>query len=332
MRRILGFFLVVLLFCASPFGGVKAQDPQFTQFFANPLYLSPSYSGANQGHRFVMSYRDQWSVVPNMFRTLSVSYDINVPSLRSGFGVFVLGDLAGDGLLGTIRGGVTYSFSVPMGPKWNFRPGIGVYFQQRSLNYSKLVWGDQLSGGNETNPTSVAHPGKNNDYDIDASSSVLFHDANGWIGATWDHMLKPKDSFFGQDYRTPWKWTIYGGYRFVLQSSYRRGVDQSITVATNFRLQGRFSQAEIGGYWFKYPLLLGAWYRGIPLVKDYFGSDAVSMMAGLRFAKIQVAYSYDMTVSKLGPASGGSHEISFTFETPRKKQRRRYKALTCPPF
>ncbi|PIE84364.1 MAG: hypothetical protein CSA07_02355 [Bacteroidia bacterium] len=331
MRRFLGVSLLVVLF-GGVFSRVSAQDPQFTQFFANPLYMSPSYAGASQGHRFVMSYRDQWAAVPNLFRTLSASYDINVPSLRSGFGVFVLGDLAGDGLLGTVRGGVVYSFSVPMTSTWSFRPGLGVYFQQRSLNYSKLIWGDQLSGGSEINPSSVSHPGKNSDYGVDASSSVLFHTADAWVGASWDHMLKPKDSFFGQDYRTPWKWTVHGGYRFVLRSSYRRGVDQSITVASNVRFQGRFSQAELGGYWFMYPLLLGVWYRGIPLVKNYFGSDAIAIMAGLRFAKIQLAYSYDMTVSKLGPASGGSHEISFTYETPRAQPRRRYKAIICPPF
>lgn len=310
-----------------------AQDPQFTQFFANPVYVSPSYAGASKGHRFVLSYRDQWSVMPNMYRTLSASYDISVPSLRSGFGVFVLGDVAGEGNLGTIYGGVVYSYSVPMGGDWSFRPGIGFYVLQRSVNYSKLVWGNQLTDPDRTAAQSFRKPGLNSVYGIDASSALLFHSSNAWVGGTWDHMLKPRDSFFEDvEARIPWKFSVHGGYRFVLHSDYRKGVDQSLSVAANVRLQDRFSQAEIGTYWFRYPLLLGVWYRGIPLVKEYMGSDALALMAGLRFSRIQLVYSYDLTVSHLGPQSGGSHELTVTYETPRAAKRRRYRAPTCPPF
>ena len=95
-------YVAVAVLLLSSVSFVRGQDPQFTQFFANPLYIAPSYAGASQGHRAVLSYRDQWSMVPNMYRQLSVSYDVNIASLRSGFGIFALGDLAGDGLLGVL--------------------------------------------------------------------------------------------------------------------------------------------------------------------------------------------------------------------------------------
>ncbi len=330
MARILKLGLLlcaVLLTCMAG----KAQDPQFTQFFANPVYLSPSYAGASQGHRVVLSYRDQWSVVPNMFRTLSASYDINISTLRSGLGVFVLGDLAGSGHLGTILGGAVYSYSVSMNDSWSFRPGIGVYFVQRSINYSRLIWGDQLNNDPPAKST-VQELGKSHVYDIDVSTSVLFHTTNAWVGATWDHMLRPKNSFFTEKSRTPYRFTAFGGYRFVLQSLYRRGVNQSVSVASNVRWQGRFGQVDLGGYWYRYPILLGVWYRGLPIVKRYFGSDAVAFMVGCRFGGLQVAYSYDLTVSRLEPGTGGSHEISLTYEAKITPKKRKYKAPICPPY
>lgn len=322
------FVTAVLLLCGM---GLRAQDPHLTQFFANPLYQAPSYAGASSGHRAVIAYRDQWSMMPNMYRTMSVSYDVNIASLRSGLGVFVLGDLAGDGRLGTIIGGLSYSYSVAMTYDWSFRPGLAFYYRHNGLNYSRLTWGDQLN----TDPpsaTSIQQIGRENLHDIDVSASILFHSADAWIGATMDHMLMPRYSMLGEEARLPFKYSIFGGYRFVLQSLYRRGVDQSVSIMLNARLQQRYSQMEVGGYWFKYPLLLGVWYRGIPLVKNYMGSDAMAFMAGVRFSMIQVAYTYDLTVSRLGPSSGGSHEISITYEAKITPRSRRFRAPVCPPY
>lgn len=310
----------------------RGQDPQFTQFFANPLYLAPSYAGASQGHRAVLSYRDQWSFVPNMYRQLSVSYDVNIASLRSGVGVFVLGDVAGDGFLGTILAGLVYSYSVEMTPEWSFRPGIGLYYTQLGVNYSRLVFGDQLNT-DPVSPETVQTAGKGTVFDIDFSTSVLFHSANSWAGFTMDHILRPKNSFYDKSQRKDFKFTLFGGHRFVIHQLYRRGVDQSVTVTGTLRNQGKHFQLDIGGYWFRYPLIVGVWYRGLPFIKEtYFGSDAVSFMAGCRFNAFQVVYSYDLTVSTLTPASGGSHEISLTYEAKVKKKKRGYRAPVCPPY
>lgn len=329
MRKIRWICACWLVFSCCAIGSLYAQDPQFTQFFANPIYIAPSYAGASSGQRMVLSYRDQWSVIPNTYRTMSASYDINIESLRSGIGVFALGDLAGDGRLGTIIGGVDYSYAIPLNSKLALRPGLGFFFRHHSVNYDRLVWGDQLVN-NPKSPTTMQSIGKSSVYDIDISTSILLHSAEMWVGATWDHMLRPRISFYSERARVPFRFSVFGGYRFVIRSLYRRGIDQSISVAANVRIQGRFSQAEIGGYWYKNPLMLGVWYRGIPLVKNYAGSDALAFMLGVRFTQVQVAYTYDLTVSKLGPGSGGSHELSLTYEMPVFQRARRYRAVQCP--
>ncbi|MDZ7648916.1 MAG: type IX secretion system membrane protein PorP/SprF [Cytophagales bacterium] len=44
-----------------------AQDPQFSQYYAAPLYLNPAFTGTTQDHRFITNYRNQW---PNAARGL----------------------------------------------------------------------------------------------------------------------------------------------------------------------------------------------------------------------------------------------------------------------
>lgn len=47
----------------------SAQGPQFSQFYAAPLTLSPSFAGSTHGSRMVMNYRNQWPSLPRAFVT-----------------------------------------------------------------------------------------------------------------------------------------------------------------------------------------------------------------------------------------------------------------------
>ena len=39
---------------------IFAQDPIFTQFYSNPVYLNPAFTGSNKCPRIVSNYRNQW--------------------------------------------------------------------------------------------------------------------------------------------------------------------------------------------------------------------------------------------------------------------------------
>ncbi|MGB4328143.1 MAG: PorP/SprF family type IX secretion system membrane protein, partial [Tenuifilum sp.] len=143
MRNFKKYWSFVLLFFSA--FSVFSQDVQFTQFYANPLYLSPSFTGGIVGYRVAANYRNQWTFVPGTFNTFSVSWDHNSPAFRSGFGVMAMRDQAGDGNLANTRMGVLYSYDIEPFPDWHLRPGLAFFLQQISIDFSKLIFSDQLT-------------------------------------------------------------------------------------------------------------------------------------------------------------------------------------------
>src|SRR3974390_955108 len=82
---------------------VLAQDPHFTQFYANPIYLNPAFAGSHRCPRVVFNYRNQWPNITGTFVTTSFSYDMRVEALSGGLGFHFLNDRAGIGTINTTR-------------------------------------------------------------------------------------------------------------------------------------------------------------------------------------------------------------------------------------
>lgn len=307
-----------------------AQDPQFTQFYASPLFLAPSFAGGVVGYRAVANYRNQWTFIPGSYNTFSLSWDHNSPAFKSGFGVLAMRDQAGDGNLGNTKIGVLYSYDVAPNPDWHIRPGLGFYLQQLSIDFNKLIFSDQLTS-TPTPPTSVTQPGKSAVWDIDVSSSLIAYSDNIWFGATWDHMLRPVASFYDDNSRIPHKFSFFGGYRYVTKGFLLSRIEESITLAFNYRIQDLYRQLDLGVYWFSEPISFGVWWRGMPKGYTKRRIDALAFMVGYKGKKTSIAYSYDFTISRLGLASGGSHEISLIYEF-KMRPRKRWKAIPCPTF
>ena len=68
-------YLFILCFLVSNQQEVFAQDPTFTQFYANPLYLNPAFAGSNKCPRISMNYRNEWPNLSGNYVTYSASYD-----------------------------------------------------------------------------------------------------------------------------------------------------------------------------------------------------------------------------------------------------------------
>lgn len=314
---------------------IYGQDPHFSQFYSNSLYLAPSFAGAIEENRISLNYRNQWPAIPGVFHTYSFSYDRYLPNFKSGVGVLATYDVAGSGDLAQTNIGLVYAYDVQLNQEWHFRPGINFKFAHIGLNYGKLIWNSQITAGGIT--PSVNVPPFESVSDVDFAASALFFSDRIWAGFTVDHLLKPKVSLYGDtDTRIPVKVNVFGGYQITRRGRMIRSnkYNEVLSVAANFKYQDRSFQSDIGLYYYRDPIIFGFWYRGVPLVTSQAG-DAIIALVGFKTNDIHIGYSYDFTISNLISSTGGAHEISVVYKfitTTFGAKRRRFRAVPCPEF
>lgn len=329
MLRGIKYILVFLIFF---YVDARSQDPTFSQFYANPLYLSPSFAGATEEYRVSLNYRNQWPAVPGVFHTYSVSFDKAMPSFNSGIGVLATYDVAGSGELSTTNLGLLYSYDFNINREWHLRPGVNFKFYYLGLDFYKLVFNSQITGTGTT--PSVTPAPFDNVADVDFSSSLLAYNDRAWGGFTVDHLLAPKTSFYGNDAKVPVKINLYGGLQVMKKTRMRVKIQEVLSVAMNFQKQAKFYQTDIGLYYYKDPLIFGLWYRGIPLVTSQAG-DAIIGLVGIKTNSFHFGYSYDFTISNLISSTSGAHEVSIIYEFTSfalQPQRKKIRAIPCPEF
>jgi type IX secretion system PorP/SprF family membrane protein len=307
------------------------QDPTFSQFYANALYLSPSFAGATAQYRIGMNYRNQWPAVPGVFHTYSISFDKAMPNFNSGIGVLATYDVAGEGNLSTTNIGLLYSYDFNINKEWHIRPGINFKFYYLGLDINKLIFSSQMTATG-TSP-SVTPPPFDNVADVDFASSALVYNERIWAGFTLDHLLTPKTSFYADNATVPVKFNLYGGVQIMKKTRLRQKMQEVLSVAMNFQRQGKFYQSDLGLYYYKDPLIFGLWYRGIPFATSQAG-DAIIGLIGIKTDELHIGYSYDFTISNLIGSTSGAHEISLIWEFNNLSlgQRQRIRAIPCPEF
>lgn len=329
-----GLFILLLTFSTTVF----AQDPQFSQYYASPLYLNPAFTGANKGHRMNLNYRNQWpGAVTNSFVSYVFSYDYNIQSLNSGIGFFAIQDRAGTSALTYRNFGALYSYEARLTKHWSARAGFHVSYTQKNVDYTRLLFNDQIYRGG--GPSFDASDYFNVTY-LDYNAGAILYSENAFLGFAIHHLTEPNESFIGLESALPRKISLHGGYTFRLKD---RTADRSIMPTFNYKKQGNFDQMDAGIYYNHAPLVLGLWYRGIPISvfqsDDYVNNDAFVVLVGYSMEDfpVRVGYSYDVTTSGLFRKSGGSHEISLIFEFPSgsnsgSKARYNKKPIPCAKF
>ncbi len=336
LSRILGMMGVLSL----ALGELAAQDPQFTQFYASPLYLNPAYAGTTVQQRFNMVTRLQWPSLPQAFTTYAFSYDFNYGVLNSGFGLMAWTDKQGTVDLRTTGTSFTYAYRVTFAESWVLSAGVQFGVGFRSIDREKFLFGDQFdfaTGVGQSNDPSLATLESNISYFDFASGVLIYNNTGAWLGAAAYHMNEPNHSMLGDNSRLPMKWHVHGGYQIPLyRGIFKRTRIPTLTPGFLYKFQGEFSQLDLGANFWYNPIMVGLWYRGAfsTFEKAIRAQDAVALMVGLRFKRLEVGYSYDVTVSSLGATSGGAHELSlqwqFAYDSPAPRKKRQ--PIACPSF
>ncbi len=146
-----------------------------------------------------------------MFHTYSISFEKALPNFNSGIGVLATYDVAGSGNLSTTNIGLLYSYDFNINKNWHIRPGVNFKFYYLGLDINKLIFNSQITGSGTT--PSVNPPPFDNVADVDFATSALVYNDRIWGGFTFDHLLVPKTSFYGDEATVPVKFNFMVAFR-----------------------------------------------------------------------------------------------------------------------
>ncbi|MFH0866730.1 MAG: PorP/SprF family type IX secretion system membrane protein [Bacteroidota bacterium] len=266
----------------------NSQDPHFSQFYSNPLALNPAFAGSAGCARVALNYRLQWPELSGGgYKTFSISYDQYSNAVKGGFGFNYMYDNSHN-MLFNHYANVYYAYNIKCSENLLIKPAVNIGMGRKSIDESLFLPPIDLP----FNPR----------FFFNAGVGVLATYKNLTSGFAFDHINKPNVGFMSTS-RLPVKITAHASYQFSIKNILK------VTPIVIFQKQQDF-EALIPSFLFNiWNIKFGAGLR-----TGFENPDSFISMIGFQNNKISIGYSYDLTISKLSNATGGSHEISAVFK------------------
>ena len=311
------FFMIPFLFL------VKGQDVQFSQFYANKLYLNPAFAGSNVCPSLALSYRNQWPNLKASYVNYNVAYDIHLKPIHGGLGIMAHHSNAGSGVLKTNDISFVYAYDRSLTRKLALKAGFQASYFQNTISTNSLRFEDMIDMQyGFVNPTAeqVGSSGKSG---LDLSSGILLFSDQIYGGLSAHHLNEPRIGIMVNDpSRVNIKYTLHGGANIPVKSVFGHLFDLSPNIL--IQKQGSFLQINVGSYITKGIFSFSMWYRH---------GDAVISTLGINMEQYTIGYSYDFTFNQLSPRrSGGAHEISFNYLLNCMEKKEKIREIKCPKF
>lgn len=335
-------YILALLTFATSLQGL-AQDHIYSQFFNAPIYLNPALTGQFEGDiRMNVIYRNQWSALSGDLSYITASADLNIPKFAGGIGLMFNRSSEGTAYLVKNNAAATYSYSVG-GDDFVASFGIQAGFTNRRIDWSRLVFGDQIDMrlGYLPGSVSAAQPPDVDSkifFDAAAGSNIVFR--NFMAGLALHHINKPDESFSGTVAKLPMRITGNASFRIPLNSgAYYDQEDASYLIPSVVYYKQASSTSLSAGAQFKFRgLNAGLWYRS----GSQNGPDAIvvslifDLLKGNRNGeKLRLGISHDATTSKINYTNtSGTTEGSIGYEKyfPNSSGYNKFNGLRCYDF
>lgn len=326
VKRIL-LLIVIIVFAKNI---ANAQDPMFTQFYANKLYLNPAFAGNEKCGRAQLNYRNQWPKLGQTYVTYAASYDQRVNFLNIGMGAQIYQDIQADGAVKTTSINTMYTYTVNVNRNLSIVGGLQVSYFQKALNMDYIfpdmlhpIYGPIFP----TRETSVYTDTKKGYFDF--SSGLLVFNRVHTFGIAVHHLTQPSESYRNSsDAVLPRKLTVNYGTQIPINVMGSKKGEMYLSPQVLYQRQRDFEQFNYGIYFSRKSIVAGFWLRQ----NFKFHYDSFAMIIGFIQAKFRVAYSYDLTVSKLRNQTLGAHEISIGYTFPCSQKKVKFRAISCPSF
>ncbi len=338
MKTINTFFLL-LFFAAS----AMAQDPAFSQFYANKPLLNPAMTALDEGTTLTLNHRNLWRRIPGGFKTYSATVETQWANCAKGrlrerffnFGFGLVGqhDQEGEGVLQTNEAHVAASAYHLFGKNAAWHVGLSVGGGQKFLDFSRLTFSDQLDAINGKTKTITGAPidlDNRNFADLAGGAAIRFGHKFGIsegfqsFGFSLRHILNPVESLDrGGRARLPGILSIHYGSVLPVWADYVASKKYFVYWSPQLQMiwQGRFGVVGYGFYGLYRGGMGGIFLRHpIGALPNGAGRNTQTLMftGGLETTVfgnnlLRIDYSYDLNIGGLAAYGGGAHELSIKF-------------------
>lgn len=330
-----------------------AQDTQYSQFYANPVYMNPALTGSHSGtYRVTSAYRNQWArSLEDPFTSFTITGDfrINLNENKK------YPDYAGAGLLfsadqiaafnyNTYQIALVGAYHKALSGKQSTYLSAGAILGlgQRSVNYNRLSFEDQFNGQTGyTFGTNEILPANNFAYPelgIGLNFSTTPRKNTGfYIGGSYLHFNEPLISFYGkdedidvpnEDFRLKARITGHVAGSLPLNKLLtvlpravfnNQGQHTSITLGANLRRQIYEAEASFVHF--------GAWMRSTKSLTVFQPTDA-TLFVGFELKGLLMGLSYDIYLREIaGEVGTGTFEFTISYTGSHENA-----AQICPSF
>ena len=336
-RYVIGSLLLLGVFLISSTTSVRAQDPVFTQYFNSRIYSNPAFTGIDGALNFTANYRKQWGKVPGGFTTQYVSVEDFEPCFNSGLGMFLMQDTEGEGILRTQMVAVSYAYVIPFRQGktlHNVRLGISPYYMQKTIDWSRRIFSDQLDPKEGAIFPTQFQPFDNLPVNFGGLNAGFVYrrdrptkwkdDSQLSIGVAVNHLLNvsfntgPIESLQGLDTGlSPRISAFLGYYHPVFRMTNKRYIFY-LTPQLRYEKQGQLQSTSLGATIRYETMTVGMFYQNSTPFADWQNTNSLVAYLGFSLGvaddqALDIGLSYDTNAGGLRSRTGGVFEVSLKY-------------------
>ncbi|MEL7529723.1 MAG: PorP/SprF family type IX secretion system membrane protein [Bacteroidota bacterium] len=316
------YFWALLMVFAS--ANAYAQDPFYSQIFANRLQLSPALAGSQESAAIMTQYRAQWINIPGSYRQWGLAYDQPIKAAGKGWngGITLNLDQAGETLTMS-QAHLHIAKEFDLGAYHRLRIGLAGGLQSRSIDFYRLRFPDQIDPRQGfVAPTPPTESERFTQADF--HSGLAYYNRYFYVVGTIKHLqgdwLRGDST---QLFRNlPRLYSLSSGFRIPIIKELEGLGSLSLNPAIHYQRQGDFDFYMLG-------LALETQY--IQLMTWWQPGERISGGLGCTIGPVQLAYQYDRYLTNLFGTIGPSHEISLAIRLGDRKKGER-SAMPIPAY
>lgn len=301
--------------------GVKAQqDPNYSMYMFNGLFINPAYAGSQEVISLMAIYRDQWVGVDGAPQTANISVHTPLPQDQYALGLVVSNDRIS--LANTFNVTPSFAYRLKLG-KSRLCFGVQASFAYYYENNAAATLASQSLGG----PNDVAFATNTHLFVPNFGFGIYAYGKRYFAGISVPHLLPSElGSHVGIATGDALVSRMYNAY--IATGGYVIGNDASIvkfrpTVLIMYQ-QGLYKNIPmfdispallfIDRIWFGVTYRTGGNFS--------FAGQAIAPFLQVKITpQLQLGYSYDAELSALNHFTSGTHEIMLGYDFSFDKKR-----------